>query len=251
MAASIGKGVRGFFVTGTDTGVGKTVVAAAITVVLRNAGVNAAPMKPVQTGARRVGGELRSEDLDFCLKASELELDYEEYKLLCPVRLPLAASPHLAAAKAGVHLSASEIAGAVLRAARRWPYLVVEGAGGVLVPLNNEETFLELTVRLDLPVVVVTRPGLGTINHTLLTVRELVRAGLRIAGVVFCHSTPEPPGLIEKDNVRTIERLTGVRVLGRLPYLGDLSRLDPRRFALRAADSLIPAGGLKRIAQRR
>lgn len=189
----------GFFISGTDTGVGKTRVTAALVAALRQAGWNALPAKPVQTGAARG----RAADLDFCLRANRLTLDANRYRLLAPVRLPLAASPHLAARAAGVNLRVGPLVRALRRVQADGVLPVVEGAGGLLVPLNARETMLDLMQALALPVLLVARPGLGTLNHTLLSAHALDSAGLTLAAVVI--SPPRPGhGRIARDNVATL-----------------------------------------------
>ena len=190
----------GFAVAGTDTGVGKTWVAAALVAGLRSLGLNALPCKPVQTGAKRG----RSADLDFALHANQLKVTPAQYAQLAPVRLPLAASPHLAAQKAGRTLRVKPLALAVRRLQSAGIVPVIEGAGGLLVPLNAKETMLDLLQALGLPVVLAARPGLGTLNHTLLSAHALDSAGLSLAAVVLVHTQPGG-GLIEKDNRATLQ----------------------------------------------
>ncbi|MFA4944151.1 MAG: dethiobiotin synthase [Lentisphaeria bacterium] len=229
-----------WFITGTDTDAGKTVGAAALLCALRAAGRNAVPMKPFQTGS--VG---RSCDVDFCLKMAGLpEPAPVEYDWMAPVRLPLPASPHLAAAKAGVTLSLEPVLAAYRELLALHGTVLVEGAGGVLVPIAEGVLMLDLMRALGLPVVVVSRPGLGTINHTLLTLRELRRAELRVAGVLFCANSPKPWGEVEEDNIQTIERLGQVPILGRIPWLSGLAEgaVSPERFqrAARLALATLP-----------
>lgn len=188
----------GFFVTGTGTGVGKTHVTAALVAALRARGEKAWPMKPVQTGS--------DNDLDFVLTACGLEAGPTLRAALAPVRLPLAASPHLAARTAGVTLSVAALAAAVEARIAAGDIPVVEGAGGLLAPLNDTETQLDLIRACGLPVVLAAAPGLGTLNHTLLAARELERAGCPPALVVLSGFNG---GNIEDDNLATLRaRLT-------------------------------------------
>jgi dethiobiotin synthetase len=210
----------GFFITGTDTGVGKTFVAAGVLAGLRRLGVDAVPMKPVQTGCIRRAGILCAPDLEFCLAAADLVPSASERALMAPYLFQPACSPHLAAARAGVRISLPRIVRAARTLATRHACLVAEGAGGVLVPLDGRLTQLDLMRKLGLPVVLVARPGLGTINHTLLSLRALREAGLTVRGVVFNPTAPGRPGIIESDNAVTVARLGGVTVLASLPYGG-------------------------------
>ena len=234
---------KGIFVTGTDTEAGKTIVTAALTAALRRAGLDAVPMKPVQTGA--IGNEKgsRSPDLDFCLSAAGVELSEKEYRLLAPHCFELPASPHLAARKEERTLSVDLLCESFEKAARRHEVVVVEGVGGVLVPLNEREFVADLIERLGLPVVLAARTGLGTLNHTFLSIKELERRGAAPAGIVFCQTRPGPPGLIEKDNIETIGRISGVPVLGTIPFIEglDSEREPPSGFA-GIALSCLPSG---------
>ncbi|HOW97791.1 MAG TPA: dethiobiotin synthase [Kiritimatiellia bacterium] len=203
--------MKGLFITGTDTGIGKTAVLAALLCALRRAGIDAAPMKPVQTGCRPSRRGLVSPDLERALRAAGLRPDAAEKSLMCPYPFRPACSPHLAAAQAGVRIRLSAIRKAFRRLSARHSYVLVEGAGGVLVPLNGNKTMLDLMRALALPVIVAARPGLGTLNHTLMTLRELRRAGLKILGVILVCARRAPWGAIERSNLETIRRL------GRVP----------------------------------
>ncbi len=208
----------GIFVTGTDTGVGKTVVASSLVSRFRAGGVDAVPMKPVQTGCRLAQGRPMAPDLAFCLNAAGLKPGRRDMADMAPYRLAPACSPHLAAKEAGVRVSLPVIERAFRRLSRAHEVVVVEGAGGVLVPLNDRNTMLDLMIRLGLPVLLVARPGLGTLNHTLLSLQALHGAGLTVLGVILNQATPGRWGRIEDDNVRTIERLGGVKVLECVRY---------------------------------
>lgn len=217
-------GQKGVFVTGTDTGVGKTYVSAALLSALRASGVDAVPMKPVQTGCACRQGKLVVPDLSRCLKTAGLTPREAELAPMAPYRFRPACSPHLAARLAGVRISLPVIVQAFRQLSRNHDCVVVEGAGGVLVPLDERKTMLDLMVRLSLPVVLVARPGLGTINHTLLSLRTLRDARLTVLGVVLNQSTPGRWGRIEEDNRRTLERLGQVTVLACLRYGDRLGR---------------------------
>ncbi|MFH1071515.1 MAG: dethiobiotin synthase [Candidatus Glassbacteria bacterium] len=214
--------LKGYFITGTDTGVGKTTVAAALTRLLNERGVRAAPVKPVQTGVRP--GE--PGDLEVCLTAAELAPTAEELSLMNPYRFRLPASPHLAAEREGAAVDPGRIVGCCRKLIENWDALLVEGSGGLLVPLTRNYSTLDLAAELGLPLVVVARPGLGTLNHTLLTLAAARDAGLETACVVFNRTEPEDglteeDRLIERDNVEVIKRLGKVAVAGPLAYVED------------------------------
>ncbi|MGE0394231.1 MAG: dethiobiotin synthase [Vicinamibacterales bacterium] len=196
--------MRGVFVTGTDTGVGKTVVSAGLVRALRPAGVGY--WKPVQTGIESDNDTETVRRLAGCAGAEVWDHG---------VRLERPVSPHLAARLAGRSVTvAGVLADAPDEGNRAW---VVEGAGGVLVPLNDRELMIDLMAALALPVVIAARSGLGTINHTLLTVEALRARAMPVAGIVFVG---EP----NHENRAAIEaRSGGVRVLAELPMLAPLT----------------------------
>jgi dethiobiotin synthetase len=231
---------RGVFVTGTDTGVGKTISSAALSALFREAGSDAVPMKPIQTGGLFRDGEWVSPDLSFCLRMANLAPDPTELADMAPYVFQPACSPHLAASRTGRHISCERIASSFARLSKRHDLVVVEGAGGVLVPIDRNRTMLDLMKLLDLPVVLVARPLLGTLNHTLLSLRELDRAGLSVVGVVFCETRKTRWGFIEKDNWKTVERFGKVQVVGRVPYMDGLEEgfVSPERFRRAAVQFL-------------
>jgi dethiobiotin synthetase len=220
---------RGCFVTGTDTGVGKTVVAAAIAARLRREGINVTALKPVITGlAEPAEGDWPH---DHVLLARVTGREPEEVVL---TSYGPAVSPHLAVEMAGTEaLSLASLSAGIRDAGDRDAVLVVEGVGGLLVPLGPELDVRALARELGLAVVVVARPGLGTINHTLLTLEAARSAGLDVAGVVLTP-WPEAPDPIQVSNRDTITRLGAVEVA----TLGFVS--EPRFDTLAAAAATLP-----------
>jgi dethiobiotin synthetase len=213
------RAVRSLFVTGTDTGVGKTVAVAALLARARDMGVDAVPMKPVQTGCRRRGGALVAMDAAFALRMARWEPPPEERELIAPCRFRLAASPHLAAAVEGHRISLARIVYRFRRLQARHTMVLVEGAGGVLVPLNESATMRDLMVALGLPVLLVARTGLGTLNHTLLSLDALRAAGLEVAGIWLCPASGARPGIVERDNAAVLTARAGVPVWGPIPRM--------------------------------
>ncbi len=212
--------MRGVFITGTDTGVGKTVIAAGLLRRLRRAGVDAAPMKPVQTGAERAGERLVSGDLERCLAAAGMSPSEEERSAMCPFLYAPACSPHLAGRLAGSYPAIAAIEEAAAFLAARHAAVLVEGAGGVLAPLNERETMLDLMAALALPVLLVARGTLGTINHSLLALRALRGAGLAVVGVVTNDCDATPRDAVWEDNPRAIAQFVAAPILGEIPHLG-------------------------------
>jgi len=207
--------LRGIFVTGTGTGVGKSVVAAAICAGLARRGVRVAAFKPVVTGLDEPGGW--PPDHELLALAASAGQDPED---VSPYRFGPPVSPHLAAELAGVelHIDAMVCAAHAAAAEAEADVLVVEGVGGLLVPLTRNHTVRDLAVALGFPLVVAARPSLGTISHSLLTVEAARCAGLAVAGVVMTP-WPEPPSVMAKSNRETVARLGTLEVatLGRLP----------------------------------
>jgi len=224
--------IKGFFITGTDTDAGKTVAAAAVLISLRAAGIDAVPMKPVQTGAILQDGTMRSPDLELCLRMAQLHPDEEELNDMAPCIYEPACSPHLAAAKAGREISFDRIFQAFSRLLRRRQCVVVEGAGGLLAPIDAGRTMVDLISMLKLPVILVSRPGLGAINHVLLSIRELERSNLSLHGIIFCDSTGAGFGEIETNNMETIATMGKAKVLGRIEHIPGLAdnRITPQVF---------------------
>jgi dethiobiotin synthetase len=208
--------LRGWFVTGTDTGVGKTVVSAVLCRTRREAGAQVVYVKPVQSGAA-----------DGDDDASDVASLADVPTVVGPVIGPSLA-PGVAVRLAGEPLLREELVGVVRHAAAEYPdhELVVEGAGGLLVELGSDGTSVaDLAAALGLPLVVVARPGLGTLNHTLLTLEAVERRGLPLAGVVV-SGYPAVPDLAARTNLGELQRLTGGRLVGVCPHLA-LSGDDP------------------------
>lgn len=221
--------VKGLFVTGTDTDVGKTLVAAGLTAALRHQGIKAGYFKPVQSGCPEEGGRLIATDAKIAKNLAALP---EPLELLTPIVLRLPLAPGVAAAREGVKVDLERVAAAFLELASRYDFLVAEGAGGLYVPLvDTKFLVLDLARWLKLPLLVVARAGLGTINHTALTVLAARHAGLEVAGVILnrCSVTP---GLAEQTNPAVIEAITGVPILGKVPEIGNLESPEGRKAFL-------------------
>lgn len=221
--------MNGFFITGTDTDIGKTALSALLLTELRRRGVNAAPMKPAQTGCelRVQSSEFRVPDLDYSISMAKMSVSEHHYELMSPFRFEPACSPHLAAELAGIEIEIDPILTAAKELAAKYEQLIIEGAGGILVPINRHKTMLDLMKALGLPILLAARPGLGTINHTLLSIHALRDAGLDIAGIVLIETQPTESGFIETDNISTIEQFGNVPILGKIPYCQHLQNKTP------------------------
>jgi dethiobiotin synthetase len=215
--------LRGLFVSGTDTGVGKSVVAAAVCAALVARGQQVAAFKPVVTGLDEPPGEWPRDHelLAAAAGGRQAAADVAPYRFGPPL------SPHYAAELAGETIEPARLVEAA-RVAGAGRALVAEGVGGLLVPITAGYLVRDLALDLGLPVVIAARTGLGTINHTLLTVEAARAAGLRVAGVVMTPwpAAPEP---IEISNRATVERLAGVPVSG-------LRATDPGSLAEAGSD---------------
>ncbi len=219
--------MNSLFVTGTDTGVGKTVLTAALVAAARAGGQDVVPMKPVQTGCEPgADGGFVSPDLELVLSLAGLDAAPQDRERMSLFRFKDACSPHLAAAREDRPMRVLEIVTAYAQLASHHDAVVVEGAGGLLVPLNDEETMRDLAIALGLEVVIASRPGLGTLNHTLLTVESLRTAGVSVRAVVIVQSTPEPLDFIEQDNISALAQRAGVPVLGPLPFIPEINDPD-------------------------
>lgn len=205
---------KGLFITGTDTEVGKTIVTAAIATVLRADGVNVGVMKPVATGCVRRREGLVSEDAEFLAKAADVPEPLEEVSPICLAE-PLA--PTVAAARAGVELDLGRMWRAWDRLKKAHDVMLVEGIGGALCPVTPKQSVADLAQRFNLPVVVVARPALGTINHTAMTVEVLRARGLEVAGIIINRYEHDTDDVAEMTNPDEVQRVTGAPVLGLVP----------------------------------
>ncbi len=218
---------RGVFITGTDTDVGKTIVTAGLLRQLRGTGVNAASMKPVQTGAEEsTDGKLTAPDLMVHRKAAGFTPPPDETDLMAPYLYEPACSPHLAGRMAGNYPDIGHITDCARQLEARYEVLLVEGAGGVYAPLTESETMLDLMKALGYPVLLVAHRGLGTINHSLLSIEALRSHGLEILGVIFNEIEDVQPDFIKKDNPTAVKSFGGVEILGNIDYLAQLES-DP------------------------
>lgn len=213
---AVGKGI---FVTATDTGVGKTVIAAGLAAALRAQGIDVGVMKPVSCGGVEQGGSTVSADTRFLQLATGQS---DEPFLVNPYCLRAPMPPHLAAEEAGIEIQPEVIQAAFKRLLDRHALVIVEGVGGLMVPLRGDYMVADLIRDLKLPAVLVIRPTLGTINHTLLSVSLCRQKGLELVGFVANHSGPDMQDSFEKGTLKTISQLSGIPVLGLLPFLPGL-----------------------------
>ena len=209
---------RGIFITGTDTGVGKTIVAAGLAMVLRGRGMRVGIMKPVATGCADTDGHLVSSDAVYLFEAAE-----NEYApLTSPVRFKNPVAPSIASVYEQREVDLDAIRKAYFELQKYYDYLIVEGIGGILVPLKKNYLVANLIREMALPIVIVSHVSLGAINHTLLTVDSALMRGFPIKGIIFNRAPLVNYSLAELTNPRVIHELTGLPVLGTLPDITDL-----------------------------
>jgi len=212
---------KGIFITGTDTGVGKTIVSAVLARLLRMRGLSVGVMKPVTSGCREENGVLVSDDALLLCQAAGVACSDDVAPYL--LREPLA--PAEAAKRDGVIIDFARIRTAFDRLAAEHDFVIVEGAGGLMVPLAGGLLVADLARQLELPLLVVARPNLGTVNHTVLTCFAAGQMELKVAGVVI-NNYPDAPGAAERSAPHQIGSLCGAAVLGIWPHRDDLDELD-------------------------
>ncbi|MFH1672404.1 MAG: dethiobiotin synthase [Pseudomonadota bacterium] len=210
---------KSLFITGTNTGVGKTVVCGCLARFFKLQGINVGIQKWVSTGNKNT-----SEDIDYCLKMLGGKREEIDPTLISPYTFDFPASPHLAAELEEKKISIDKIKKSYHTLQQRHDLLLVEGVGGVMVPLTREYLLVDLVAELSLPVLIVTHSGLGTINHTLLTIEALQKRDIKILGMVF-NFEGEGDKIIEEDNIKTISHLSAIRSFGSLPKVDSNKKL--------------------------
>ena len=242
---------KGVFITGTDTGVGKTVVSAGIIRALLHKGLCVGAMKPVETGCTRISNlksqisnqEVGETDLlpsDGMFLREMAEMD-DPLDLVAPVRLELPLAPMVASGIEQRPVDPGRIIDAYRKLSRKYDCMVVEGAGGLLVPIHPSYFMSDLMKELGVPVVVVARPALGTINHTLLTVGHALREGIEVLGVILNYSSPPEGGMAERTNPDALREICPVPVLGVFPFAESASKEELGKIAMAHIDlSLLP-----------
>tara|TARA_B100001964_G_scaffold153997_1_gene169364 strand:+ start:1620 stop:2324 length:705 start_codon:yes stop_codon:yes gene_type:complete len=208
---------KGVFVTGCDTGVGKTVIAGAIAASMKAHGLDVGVMKPVASGAKEIEGKLISEDAVYLKKIIE---STDDDALVNPILLKPPIAPTIAASKAGILIDIDKILKAYEALTNKHDFVVVEGVGGLMVPIDDNLFVADLARKMDLALVIVTVDYLGAINHTLLTIEYARSRNLRIKGIVI--------NMLKNgdDLVREIEKYSSVPILGTIPFKENVSVED-------------------------
>ncbi len=211
---------QGFFITGTDTGVGKTVTTACLLALYRKYRINVGVMKPIETGVDPECSSSANSDAKFLMEIAQCA---DPLSQVCPVRLKTAASPYQAAEQENRPIDIDRIINSFGLLTDKYENMLVEGVGGLLVPLTSNYLICDLIRDLGLPLLVVSRNALGTLNHTLLTLRAAQQAGLQVRGVILNRSEAGEKDEIEQGHAAIITELSGVPVLGEIPFLGQIS----------------------------
>ena len=208
--------MSGIFVTGTDTGVGKTIVAAGIAGAMRKDGIDVGIMKPIATGIPQERG-FKSSDAELLVKLAGSTDPESEVN---PIFLPLEASPLAASKTLNVEIKVDEVFSAFKRLTAKHEFVIVEGIGGVMVPIKQDYFVIDIIKKMNIPVLIVSRAALGTLNHTVLTVRACREYNLDIVGIVI--NGVRDDNVAEKTAGEIIHELTGMFVIGSIPFVDEL-----------------------------
>lgn len=236
---------KGFFVTGTDTGVGKTVITAALIQAIRLLGLKVCGMKPIETGClksefRVESSELRvkdrvliSSDGMFLKRTAGMD---DSIDSVTPIRLENPLAPLPASEIENIPVDIEKIKKAYAELSKKYEVVVVEGIGGLLVPIKRDYFVLNLARDFGLPIIIVSRPGLGTINHTMLTVNYAIKEGLTIAGIIINYSLPPEDTPSEKTNLKVIKQISPVPIIGVFPHLENMELTSIEKAAVKSLD---------------
>ncbi|MDR4505589.1 MAG: dethiobiotin synthase [Candidatus Scalindua sp.] len=208
---------KGIFITGCDTGVGKTVIAGALAAAIKAQGINVGVMKPISTGTRGIDGKFVSDDARYLKNIVDSK---DEADLINPIRFAPPLAPTLAARTTGIKIKLDKVWSAFQELHRRHDFLVVEGIGGLMVPIDDHLFVADMASKMDLPIIIVCKHYLGAINHTLLTVECAKVRNLRIKGVIFNMLNNE------KEFVTEIEKYSLLPNLGTIPFHKNISVAD-------------------------
>src|SRR4030065_1207841 len=225
---------RGVFITGTDTGVGKTIIAGALILVIRSLGLRVCGMKPIETGCMKAESGFKDRVLEtsdgmFLKETADMD---DSIDVITPILFEKPLAPFPASEIEGIPVDIDKIKKAFESLLRKYDMVVVEGIGGLLVPLKRDYFVLDLVKQFGLPIIIVSRPGLGTINHTLLTVNYAMKEGLNVAGIIMNYSQSPEKTLAEETNPKVIRQISPVPIIGIFPYLEDLEKDTIERAAV-------------------
>lgn len=223
------KKAAGIFITATDTGIGKTVISVGLALALKARGVRVGVMKPIATGCTGPDDRLISSDAVCLLEAAENEYPY----LTNPSRFRNPLAPQVASEIEKKEIHPEKILAAYRELQKHYDFIIVEGIGGFMVPITKNYFVSNLIRDLNLPVLIVTRSGLGTINHTLLTVDAAIIRGLEVRGLIFNRVPSVNVSLVDMTSPKVIHEISGVPVLGSLPEIEGIDMENCRFSNLR------------------
>ena len=207
--------MKGYFITGTDTGVGKSLCAAGLLEAFKQQGLSTIAMKPVASGCEETAEGLRNEDALLLMQYMTAEADYAEinpYAFIPPM------APHLAAAREGLTINSESLVEQARQLSGRAERIVIEGAGGWLAPLNETQSFADLAVKLEIPVILVVGVRLGCLNHALLTYENMQQRGVTIAGWIANTGLAETEDCLDiAENIASLVSRISAPLLGTLP----------------------------------
>lgn len=210
---------KGLFISGTDTGVGKTIVVGGLVRALIERGVHAGVMKPVASGSRTIDGKQTSEDADFLKRVAGVN---DSLDVINPYALMAPLAPSAAAKMENVTVDFGRILHCYERLSRKYKLLLVEGVGGLLTPLNDKEGVADLIKFLNIPVLIVVGSKLGAINHALLTITCVKALGIEAAGIILNHAEPVNDD-VKRSNREELVNFTDIPILGEIPYCDTLN----------------------------
>jgi len=222
---------KGYFITGTDTDIGKTQIALGLLTLLADAGFSTTVMKPVSAGGIKTNKGLRNEDAIELIKYATVKPTYEQVN---PFAFEAAIAPHIAAENTQVKIDIKTIENQFNQIAETADFIIVEGAGGWNVPINQTETMADVAISLSLPVILVVGMKLGCLNHAILTVENMQHNAVNIAGWIANSITPD---FVEQQaNIDTLQSMLTIPFLGAIPYVNPVR---PRIIAKQINKSLI------------
>ena len=212
--------MKGYFITGTDTGVGKTVVTACLATLFKNRGEDVGVMKPIETGVDPECNSSANSDAKFLMEVSGVQDTLEE---VCPYQLKTPASPYQAAKLENKTLDPENILEKFRALQSKHSIMLVEGIGGLMVPITQRYNVADLALQMRLPLIIVSRVQVGTLNHTLLTINAARQHRLNLAGIILNPSHDAELNKIEEEQGKLIEEFSDTPILGYCPFIEDVS----------------------------
>jgi len=213
---------KGVFITGADTEVGKTIIAGGLARLLRSMRINVGVMKPVETGGEYKKGKLLGKDTEYLIRMGKIQ---DTYSHINPYIFEHPLAPYVAAKLEGKKIYKKKILASFKNLMDKYDFLIVEGCGGFLVPITSNYMISDLARDMKLPIIVVARAGLGSINHTLLTLYHARRSGLKVLGIII-NKTSRNISMSEETNPQVIRAFGKVPILGVIPYISGCKSMD-------------------------